>query len=165
MEIKRLAQVRFDSTGHQAAYSIKRGIAVSRYGDGPRSNSAKAPAGVQLSLGRVIGVRNRKAWSMTEKIEHELLSRRKAFSLLGTTAAFGLVLPVTLSALSDAEAQTPGMERRQERREGRHERREDRREGRQERREDRREGRYERREDRRGGGSKPESTGSGSGTK
>jgi hypothetical protein len=43
---------------------------------------------------------------MTEKIEHELLSRRKAFSLFGMTAAFGLALPVTLSALSDAEAQT-----------------------------------------------------------
>lgn len=77
---------------------------------------------------------------MTEKIQHELVSRRKAFSLLGTTAAVGLVLPITLSALSDAEAQTAGMERRQDRREGRHERRDDRREGRQDRRETRRGG-------------------------
>jgi hypothetical protein len=91
---------------------------------------------------------------MTEKPEQELLSRRKAFSLLGTTAAFGFVLPVTLSAGSDAEAQTAGMERRQDRREGRHDRRDDRREGRQ-----------DRRETRRGGGSNPESTGSGTGTK
>jgi hypothetical protein len=91
---------------------------------------------------------------MTEKIEHELLSRRRAFSLFGLAAAFSLAVPVTLSALSDAEAQTAGMERRQDRREGRHERREDRREGRQ-----------DRRETRRGGGSKPESTGTGTGTK
>jgi Ni/Co efflux regulator RcnB len=100
---------------------------------------------------------------MTEKIE--LLSRRSAFSLFGLAAAFSLAVPVTLSALSDAEAQTAGMERRQGRREGRHERREDRREGRHERREDRREGRQDRRETRRGGGSKPESTGTGTGTK
>jgi len=91
---------------------------------------------------------------MTEKIEHELLSRRKAFSLFGMTAAFGLALPVTLSALSDADAQTAGMERR-----------DDRREGRQDRRHTRQEGRHDRRDTRRGGGSKPESTGSGTGTK
>ena len=92
---------------------------------------------------------------MTEKTQHELLSRRKTFSVLGTTAAFGLVLPITLSTLSDVvAAQTAGMERRQDRREGRHERRDDRREGRQ-----------ARRETRRGGGSKPESTGSSTGTK
>jgi hypothetical protein len=91
---------------------------------------------------------------MTEKIEFDLLSRRKAFSLFGLTAALSVALPAALSALSDADAQTAGMERRQDRREGRHERREDRREGRQ-----------DRRETRRGGGSQPESTGSGTGTK
>jgi Ni/Co efflux regulator RcnB len=90
---------------------------------------------------------------MTERIQDVLLSRRKAFSLFGLTAAFSLALPVTLSALSDAEAQTAGMERRQDRREGRRDRREDRREGRQ-----------ERRETRRGGGSKPESTGTSTST-
>lgn len=58
---------------------------------------------------------------MTEKIEIELLSRRRVFSLLGLTAALSLAVPVTLSALSDAEAQTAGMERREDRREGRHE--------------------------------------------
>ena len=83
----------------------------------------------------------------TEKIESELLSRRSFFPL-GLTAA--LAVPVTLSALSDAEAQTPGMERREDRREERQERREDRRDDRQERREDRQEGRQERRDDRRG---------------
>jgi hypothetical protein len=82
---------------------------------------------------------------MTEKIE--LFSRRKTFSFFGLTAALGLAMPVTLSALSNAHAQTPGMERR-----------EDRREGRQERREDRREGRQERRDERRTGGDKPAST-------
>jgi len=88
------------------------------------------------------------------KIQHELISRRKAFSLFGlTAAALGLAVPVTLSVISDAEAQTAGMERREDRREGRHDRREDRREGRQ-----------DRRETRRGGGSKPESTGTGTDT-
>jgi hypothetical protein len=90
---------------------------------------------------------------MTEKIKHELISRRKAFSLFGMTAAFGLALPVTLSAIPDADAQTTGMERRQDRREGRHDRREDRREGRQ-----------DRRDARRGNESKPETTGSGGGS-
>jgi len=42
--------------------------------------------------------------------------------------------------ISDAEAQTPGMERRHERREHRHERRHERREHRHERRHERREG-------------------------
>jgi len=35
-------------------------------------------------------------------IERELISRRKAFSLFGLTAAFTLAAPVTLSVLSDA---------------------------------------------------------------
>jgi len=94
---------------------------------------------------------------MTEKIEHALISRRTAFSLFGATAAFSLAMPVTLSALSEVQAQTPGMERREDRREERQERREDRRDDRQERREDRQEGRQERRDDRRGG---DQSTGS-----
>jgi hypothetical protein len=90
---------------------------------------------------------------MTEKIEHEVISRRKAFTLFGLTAALSLAAPVAVLTVSDAEAQTAGMERRQERRTGRHERREDRREGRQ-----------ERRDTRRGGESKPESTGTGTST-
>ena len=78
-----------------------------------------------------------------------MITRRRAFSLLGLGLAAGAAVPAAMIVTSDAEAQTPGMERRQERREGRHERRHAGREGRHERREDRREGRQERREDRR----------------
>ena len=69
---------------------------------------------------------------MTEQIQSELISRRTAFSLIG------LALPATILALSAAEAQTAGEERREERREDRQERREDRRDDREERREERR---------------------------
>ena len=83
---------------------------------------------------------------MTEPIRSELISRRKAFSLM--TAALSIAVPVSMLAVAEAEAQTPGMVRRQERRAGRHERRETRRTGRQ-----------ERRETRRGGGEQPATTG------
>ena len=75
---------------------------------------------------------------MREKITSEMISRRGAFSLLGLGAALGFAVPTTVLTMSEAEAQTVGMERRQERRAGRHERREERRIGRVERREDRR---------------------------
>jgi hypothetical protein len=65
-----------------------------------------------------------------------MISRRRAFSLLGLSA----LVPAVILSASEAEAQTAGMERRQERREGRHERREERRTGRHERRETRRGG-------------------------
>ena len=68
------------------------------------------------------------------------ISRRGFFSLLGLGVALGLVAPTAMLVASDAEAQTPGMERRQDRREGRHDRRQDRREGRHDRRQDRRGG-------------------------
>ena len=101
---------------------------------------------------------------MTEK----MTSRRGALSLLGLAAGLGFAVPSTVLTSSDAEAQaqptastpsapqpsapaTSGMERRQERRAGRHERREARRTGRHERREARRTGRHERREARRTG--------------
>jgi len=101
-------------------------------------------------------------------MSEKMISRRGAFSLLGLTAALGFVVPTTVLMTSDAEAQaqpiapapsapatsapaTSGMERRQERRAGRHERREARRTGRHERREARRTGRHERREARRKG--------------
>ena len=73
---------------------------------------------------------------MSENIKSDTFSRRKALSLFGKAlgvAAFSEALTV-----SEAEAQTVGMERRQERRTGRHERRETRRTGRHERREERR---------------------------
>src|SRR2546429_9785505 len=57
---------------------------------------------------------------------------------MGLAAVFGLAAAPTVLTVSDAEAQTAGMERRQERRAGRHERREERRAGRHERREMRR---------------------------
>ena len=85
---------------------------------------------------------------MTEKIASKLISRRTAFSILGVTAAFGFAVPATVLTMSDAEAQTVGMERRGERREGRHERRDT-----------RREGRHERRDTRRGGGKETTGTG------
>ena len=69
---------------------------------------------------------------MTEETQSGLISRRTVFSLIG------VALPATILAVSEAEAQTPGMERREERREDRQERREDRRDDREERREDRR---------------------------
>ena len=75
---------------------------------------------------------------MSEKITSEMISRRGAFSFVGIAAVLGLAVPATVLSVSDAEAQTAGMARREERRTGRQERREDRRIGRQERREDRR---------------------------
>ena len=77
---------------------------------------------------------------MSAIIKSETISRRKALSLMGLAAAFGLAAAPTVLTVSDAEAQTAGMERRQERRAGRHERREERRTGRADRREERRTG-------------------------
>ena len=74
-----------------------------------------------------------------------MISRRKLLSSLSLATAIA-ALPSML-IVPDAEAQTAGMERRQDRREGRHERRENRRDARQV----RREGRRDAREVRRGG--------------
>lgn len=70
---------------------------------------------------------------MTKEIQSGLISRRTVFSLMA-----GALGAMPILAVSDAEAQTAGMERREERREGRQNRREDRRAGRQERRDERR---------------------------
>ncbi len=75
---------------------------------------------------------------MNEKLSSEMMSRRRAFSLLA--AALGLAVPATALIASDAEAQTVGMTRRHERRTGRHDRRHDRRTDRTDRRHDRRTG-------------------------
>lgn len=75
---------------------------------------------------------------MSENITLELISRRRALSLVGWAAALGLAAPAVVLTASEAEAQTSGMERRGERRTGRHERRQTRRTGRTERREERR---------------------------
>jgi len=75
--------------------------------------------------------------SMREKITSEMISRRGAFSFFGLGAALGLTVPTVLT-MSEAEAQTAGMDRREDRRANRQDRREDRRANRQDRREDRR---------------------------
>ena len=67
-------------------------------------------------------------------MREKMMSRREAFSLLGLAAALGFAVPTTVLTVSDAEAETAGMERRQGRRTGREERRQGRRTGRQERR-------------------------------
>ncbi len=77
---------------------------------------------------------------MSEKISSVMISRRRAFSFLGSAAALSLVVPATVMTATDADAQTVGMERRQDRRAGRHERRTD---------------RHERRVERRGGSTAP----------
>ena len=79
-------------------------------------------------------------FDMSALEKSEAISRRKALSLFGFATAFGFAAAPAVLAVSNAEAQTVGMERRQDRREGRHERRDDRRTGRTERREDRRKG-------------------------
>ena len=76
---------------------------------------------------------------MCEKIEAEMISRRTTFWILGM-AAFGMGMPAAVLTASDADAQTAGTERRQERRTGRTERRQERRTGRTERRQERRTG-------------------------
>jgi hypothetical protein len=77
---------------------------------------------------------------MSAIIKSEIISRRKALSLMGLAAAFGFAAVPTVLTVSDAEAQTVGMDRRQERRTTRHERRQERRTARHERREERRTG-------------------------
>ena len=54
---------------------------------------------------------------MCEEIEAQMTTRRTAFWILGM-AAFGMGMPAAVLTASDAEAQTPGTERRQERRTG-----------------------------------------------
>jgi hypothetical protein len=99
---------------------------------------------------------------VTEKSETEMISRRRAFSLLGL-AALSMAMSPTVLTVSDAEAQQPstqtpqtgttitpqtGTQRREERREERTERRQERRTARTERRNERREARHERRTER-----------------
>ena len=74
---------------------------------------------------------------MSDVIKSEAISRRKALALLGLATVLGFTASSVVS-VSEAEAQTVGMERRQSRRGGRQERRQERRTGRHERREQRR---------------------------
>jgi hypothetical protein len=68
---------------------------------------------------------------MMLKLEsEEMVSRRRVFSLVGLGALLGLALPATvLLTTSEADAQTVGMERRENRRGNRQQRRQDRRSG------------------------------------
>ncbi|WP_457091194.1 hypothetical protein [Microvirga sp. P5_D2] len=75
---------------------------------------------------------------MSEVTLSQVISRRRALSLVGWAAALSLAAPAAVVMASQAEAQTSSMERRNEQRTGRHERREERRTGRTERREERR---------------------------
>ena len=88
---------------------------------------------------------------MSEKLGSDMISRRKALSFVGLLVGAALVVPPAVLTASDAEAQTAGMVRRQERREARREGREIRRTSRREAREMRRRGRREAREMRREG--------------
>jgi len=65
---------------------------------------------------------------MSARIKSEMISRRKALSLLGLPVALGVVASIVLTS-SDAEAETAGMENRQQRRTNRQENRQQRRTG------------------------------------
>jgi hypothetical protein len=88
---------------------------------------------------------------MSAIIKSEIISRRRALSLMGLAAAFGFAAVPVILTVSDAEAETVGMDRRHERRAARHERRQERRTARTERRQERRTARTERRQERRTG--------------
>jgi hypothetical protein len=62
-----------------------------------------------------------------KKFEREVISRRRAFSLLALAVAAGLAVPATVLTVTNADAQTQGMERRDDRRDDRQDRRTDRR--------------------------------------
>ena len=79
------------------------------------------------------------------EITKEAMSRRRALALFGFAAVLGLVGSSVVTP-SDVEAQTVGMDRRQDRRGGRRDRRENRRDARQVRRVGRRTAREIRRQ-------------------
>jgi Ni/Co efflux regulator RcnB len=85
---------------------------------------------------------------MGEKIKSEVISRRRALSLLGLATALGLAVPSTMATVSDAEAEEPGAKtgKEHERHEHHKERRHERHEHRKERRHERHEHREERQE-------------------
>jgi hypothetical protein len=109
-----------------------------------------------LALGALAdGSSSQRRFDMSAIIKSEMISRRKALSLMGLAAAFGLAAAPTVLTVSDAEAQTAaaptataptataptaGMGRRQARRMARTERRQMRRTARTERRQVRRTG-------------------------
>ena len=64
---------------------------------------------------------------MKNNIEMGVTSRRGALSLFGFAAAAGLAATATLLTVTQADAQTGGMDRREDRRDNRQDRRNDRR--------------------------------------
>ena len=64
---------------------------------------------------------------MRANIRLQRMSRRMFFSFLGLTAAASVAAPATIFTATNADAQTRGMERRDDRRDDRQERRDDRR--------------------------------------
>jgi hypothetical protein len=70
---------------------------------------------MQMSIHHIL----RGVLTLIETIKSEAITRRKALSLFGKGAALGVAAFSTVLTLSDAEAQTAGMERRQERRSAR----------------------------------------------
>jgi hypothetical protein len=56
--------------------------------------------------------------TVSEIIKSQAISRRGVLSLFGKVAVFGAAASTAALTISDAEAQTTGMERRQERRAG-----------------------------------------------
>ena len=64
---------------------------------------------------------------MSKNIKLEMISRRRLFSILGLAAAASLAMPATVLTVTNAGAQTQGMDRRDDRRDNRQDRRDDRR--------------------------------------
>ncbi len=64
---------------------------------------------------------------MSACIGFQRMTRRTFFSLLGLTAAASVAIPATVLIATNADAQTRGMERRDDRRDDRQQRRDDRR--------------------------------------
>jgi len=60
---------------------------------------------------------------MSEKMKSEFVSRRAVFYLFGLAVASSLAIPATMLTAKRADAQTGGMERRDERRTDRQDRR------------------------------------------
>src|SRR5262245_61831443 len=83
-------------------------------------------------------------------MNEEKISRRRALSFCGVAAVFAFAVPTAVLTVGEAEAQTPGMERREDRRWERRYRRQERRWGRTDRRQVRLWGRTGRRQERRG---------------
>ncbi len=100
------------------------------------------PELIKINIKRIIrsraGTNPKGLLGMAAQIQLGQVSRRTALSLIGVGGAFAMALPATILAVSEAEAQTAGMDRRQDRRAYRRDLREDRRANRQTRRDARR---------------------------